>query len=114
MGKNNGECKNMTPTNDKIAIKKGYLVEKCVACGKTTYYKYKKFKPLCPKCDTERRRQKSRDRERINRLTRLLKKEVNPFKTKLVTAKLNEIIDKEDVSRDELERIFVTYVQEIV
>ena len=110
MGKNNGECKNMIPTNDEIAIKKGYLAEQCVACGKTTYYKYRKPNPLCPKCDTERRRQKSRDRERINRLARLLKKEVNPFKTKLVTAKLNEIIDKEDVSRDELERIFVTYV----
>lgn len=96
------------PTKEDIAKKKGLHHHICV-CGNDVYSKYNKPGMLCEACSYAKRIKDAKSRQRVKRIAKLLEKEVDTFKTKLVINKLKDIQKTCDIDRDELERIFITY-----
>ena len=82
----------------------------CDICGSLYKATYKKATMLCPRCKDNRRNQQSRDNHRAKTLKKKLDREVDKWKVKQITHELEAMLYKHNIDRDELERIFLTYV----
>ena len=96
------------PTKQQIAEKQGLNYYVC-ECGNDVYSKYKLSKPTCETCKYALKVKRANRKYHKKRINKLLEKESDKFKVKLVVNKLKQIQLDCNISRDELERIFITF-----